>query len=405
MDKVQYLLGVNKEEVYKTWKALGSLTINENVLYYQKDTLFRVNVEGDLKDALVYCKYSYMVDNENGFGPIDWADVQPDELDGTIYLYQGVASPNFKVVQKPEDFNSIDDSQISLDGFVPFNNPNISNSLVKISDEDYRICVAELGVPFLREEELEYNRDTIIDICIKPAVDMYFSYFPIVIDQDAGFKNGEWMVEYHDFPTDPDAIAYKGITYLTNGGSGGTASGWPSLSSPLAYIKEISMGGGGFGANSTFSGTLNYRKRVPGFSGMSAADAVQSALLSQAGNQAIFNQTRKEYDRDVFINGKKYLHGWTTSGGYLNIHWLCTSNNFDRIPFTMKSVDVRRLCTAFALRNIGMLRALVPNEKVNKIDYSLYNTRADAIEEKIFTKWDTNPMRLRFAIQRGGGNF
>ena len=57
MDKVQYLLGVNKEEVYKTWKALGSLTINENVLYYQKDTLFRVNVEGDLKDALVYCKY------------------------------------------------------------------------------------------------------------------------------------------------------------------------------------------------------------------------------------------------------------------------------------------------------------------------------------------------------------
>ncbi len=172
MDKVQYLLGVNKEEVYKTWKALGSLTINENVLYYQKDTLFRVNVEGDLKDALVYCKYSYMVDNENGFGPIDWADVQPDELDGTIYLYQGVASPNFKVVQKPEDFNSIDDSQINLDGFVPFNNPNISNSLIKISDEDYRICVAELGVPFLREEELEYNRDTIIDICIKPAVDM-----------------------------------------------------------------------------------------------------------------------------------------------------------------------------------------------------------------------------------------
>lgn len=71
----------------------------------------------------------------------------------------------------------------------------------------------------------------------------------------------------------------------------------------------------------------------------------------------------------------------------------------------MKSVDVRRLCTAFALRNIGMLRALVPNEKVNKIDYSLYNTRADAIEEKIFSKWDVNPMRLRFAIQRGGGNF
>ena len=48
---------------------------------------------------------------------------------------------------------------------------------------------------------------------------------------------------------------------------------------------------------------------------------------------------------------------------------------------------------------------LEPNEKVNKIDYSLYNTRADAIEEKIFTKWDVNPMRLRFAIQRGGGNF
>lgn len=404
MDKVQYLLSVDKEEVYKTWKALGSLTINDGVVYYQKDTLFKINIEGNLKDSLVYCKYSYMVDNENGFGAIDWANVQPDELDGTIYLYQGVASPNFKVVQKPEDFNSIDDSQINLDGFKPFNSPNISNSSIIINDMDYRIITAELGVPFLREEELEYNRDTIIDICIKPAVDLYFSYFPIVVDESAGYKNGEWAVEYHNFPTDPDAIPYKGVTYLTNG-SGAGATGLAAFSSPLAYIKEISMGGGGFGANSVFSGSLNYRKQVPGFTGMSAADAVQTALMGQAGNQAIFNQTRREYDRDIFINGKKYLHGWTTSGGYLNIHWLCTSNNFDRVPFTMKSKDVRRLCTAFALRNVGMLRALVPNEKVNKIDYSLYNTRADAIEEKVTTQWDQNPMRLRFAIMRGGGNF
>jgi len=404
MDKTEYLLSIDKEEVYKTWKALGSLTVDSNVSYYQKDTLFKVNIDGNLKDALVWCKYSYVVDRENGFDQIDWENVQPDELDGTIYLMQGVASPNFKVVQKAADFNSIDDSSIDLTNFVPFNNPHISTSSIKISDEDYRICVSELGIPFLREEEIEYNRDTIIDICIKPAVDMYFSYYPIVIDESLGYKQGEWSAEYHSFKDDPDAIAYKGITYLTNG-AGAAGGGWAALSTPMAFIREMSMSGGGYGTNSIFSGGLNYRKRVPGFTGMSAGEAVQTALIGQAANQAIYNQNRREYDRDIYINGKKYLHGWSTSGGYLNVHWLCTSNNFDRVPFTMKSVYLRRLCTAFALRNIGMLRALVPNEKVNKIDYSLYNTRADAIEEKIFAKWDVDPSRLKFAIMRGGLNF
>lgn len=404
MDKTSYLLSLTKEETYKTWKALGSLTIDSNVSYFQKDTLFRVNVEGNMKDCLVWCKYSYIVDEANGFEAIDWENIQPDTLDGTIYLMQGVASPNFKVVLSAEKFNSIDDSTIDLAGFTPFNNPNISTSSIKISDLDYRIITSELGIPFLREEELEYNRDTIIDICIKPVVDMYFSYFPIVIDEALGTVNGEWTKEYHSFDKDPDAEAYTGITYLTNG-SGLGNTGISGFTTPLAYMKEISLSGGGFGSNSVFSGSLNYRKLVPGFTGMSSGDAIQSALLGQASNQAIFNQTRREYDRDIWINGKRYLHGWSTSGGWLNVHWLCTSNNFDRIPFTMKSVDVRKLCTAYALRNIGMLRALVPNERVNKIDYALYNTRADAIEEKIITKWDQNPMRLRFAIMRGGLNF
>lgn len=404
MDKTSYLLSISKEEVFKTWKALGSLTIDSNVLYFQKDTLFRVNVEGNMKDCLVWCKYSYIVDEENGFEAIDWENVQPNTLDGAIYLMQGVASPNFKVVLDSEKFSSIDESTIDLAGFTPFNNPNISTSSIKISDLDYKIITSELGVPFLREEELEYNRDTIIDICIKPVVDMYFSYFPIVKDESLGTVNGEWTKEYHGWADDPDAEAYTGITYITNG-SGMGSTGISGFTTPLAYMKEISMSGGGFGSNSVFSGSLNYRKLVPGFTGMSNGDAVKSALMGQAANQAIFNQTRREYDRDIWINGKKYLHGWSTSGGWLNVHWLCTSNNFDRIPFTMKSVDVRKLCTAYALRNIGMLRALVPNERVNKIDYALYNTRADAIEEKIITKWDQNPMRLRFAIMRGGLNF
>ena len=64
MDKTEYLLSIDKEEVYKTWKALGSLTVDSNVSYYQKDTLFKVNIDGNLKDALVWCKYSYIVDRE-----------------------------------------------------------------------------------------------------------------------------------------------------------------------------------------------------------------------------------------------------------------------------------------------------------------------------------------------------
>ncbi len=410
MDKVQYLLNSDKLEKYKTWKALGSLTIDKEVSYFQKDTLFKVNApeNEELHNALVFCKYSYVVDKENGFDAVDWDNIQADTLDGTIYLMQGVISPNFKVIMKPSDFQEVElqdaTEPISLEGFVPFNSPNISNCSIKINDLDYKIITAELGVPFLREEELEYNRDTIIDICIKPAVDLFFAYFPIVIDESLGNVNGEWTREYHAFADDPDAEAYAGITYLTNGSGLGT-TGIQGFSTPLAYMKEISLSGGGFGSNSVFSGSLNYRKLVPGFTGMSGGEAVQSALLGQAANQAIFNQNRREYDRDIYKNGKRYLHGWSTSGGWLNVHWLCTSNNFERVPYSLRVKDLRKLCTAYALRNIGMLRALVPNERVNKIDYSLYTQRADAIEDKIVTQWDQNPMRLRFAIMRGGLNF
>lgn len=427
MNKLSYLLQLkeenNIEEIYRTWQALGSLKINNNTKVFNKDTLFLVDEEGDLKNALIWCNYSYTVDPSQGFENIDWTIAQADKIEKNVYFYQGVASPNFKIICDSFKMSTFDDSNVkqsfteievtdevtgekqvkiktNVDNFLPFKNAQIKTSVISIDDLNYKIAAAELGIPFLNEEELEYNRDTILDICFKPAIDQYYAYFPIVIDEDCSHVEAgtdyEWA--YHAFDDDPTAEAYKALPYITVG-IGGTGS-LQGYSTPMSFLREqMTVGGYGATSGSKWGRSINWNKSVPGPG--SSVNKMDEIFLGNATAQAYMNYYRKEYFRDVFKYGKKYVHGHTATGGYLNIHWLCMSNDFSRIDYWMLP-QVRKLCTAYALRNIGMLRALIKPNDTNPIDYSLYTSRADALEKEVLDDWVKKPTSLMFALKRGG---
>jgi hypothetical protein len=107
MNKLNYLLKLksdnNIEELFRTWQALGSLKIDNNTKIFNKDTLFLVNEEGSLKNALVWCSNTYTVDPNKGWDSIDWTVAQANWVDSDIAFYQGVVSPFFKAVIKPVD--------------------------------------------------------------------------------------------------------------------------------------------------------------------------------------------------------------------------------------------------------------------------------------------------------------
>lgn len=406
MNKLDYLSSLRNQadgnrEIYYTWNAFGELKATNNTKVFTKDTIFQVTEDGPLKDAIVYCKYGYNVDPKNGFEPIDWKTAQKQDVEGQVYFYQGVVSPNFQILLTPDEYHQIDTTVPIPEGFIPFTNNNAKTSSISISDQEYMIVAAELGVPFLREEELEYNRDIIIDICIKPAIDQYYAFFPIIIDeavQGIG-PNQEYFVEYHTFPDDPSAVAYKGIPYMTMGAGGGTSAAYGT--GAFSFMREQYTSGYMGGSSYGFGRGITYSKPVPGFTGRSNGDFMSAYILGRAAQQGYINYNRREYDRDVFKNNKRYVHGFASTGGALNIHWMCMSTDYARIDYWMLP-EVRKLCTANALRNLGALRSLIKPSDNNPIDFSGMQTRADALESKVLERWSKDPTALATAIRRGG---
>lgn len=406
MNKLDYLSSLRNQadgnrEIYYTWNAFGELKATNNTKVFTKDTIFQVTEEGPLKDAIVYCKYGYNVDPKNGFDQIDWKTAQKQDVEGQVYFYQGVVSPNFQILLTPDEYHQIDTTAPIPEDFIPFTNNNAKTSSISISDQEYMIVAAELGVPFLREEELEYNRDIIIDICIKPAIDQYYAFFPIIIDeavQGIG-PNQEYFVEYHTFPDDPSAVAYKGIPYMTMGAGGGTSAAYGT--GAFSFMREQYTSGYMGGSSYGFGRGITYSKPVPGFTGRSNGDFMSAYILGRAAQQGYINYNRREYDRDVFKNNKRYVHGFASTGGALNIHWMCMSTDYARIDYWMLP-EVRKLCTANALRNLGALRSLIKPSDNNPIDFSGMQTRADALESKVLERWSKDPTALATAIRRGG---
>ena len=197
MNKLEYLLKLKSDpkQIYYTWKTLGGMTVNNSTKMYVKDNLFMVTEEGPMKGAFVFCIYEYTVNTTKGFAPINWNEADVETIDGTCYFYQGVASPNFRVILTPEEAKKIyntssssndsssdsgsgsEDFDLNVpDDFMPFAESiadnTVTSSGIIIPDEEYKIIMAELGIPFLDEDELEYNKDTVTQICIRPALDL-----------------------------------------------------------------------------------------------------------------------------------------------------------------------------------------------------------------------------------------
>lgn len=113
------------------------------------------------------------------------------------------------------------------------------------------------------------------------------------------------------------------------------------------------------------------------------------------------NYFRREYSRDVIEYGKKYVQGYTSIGGFLNIHWLCMDLDYTHLPYDQLP-NIRRLCTAYALRNFGALRNLLKTDENIPFNTEQMISRADAIEQEIKELFHENSLPLSLAIQRGG---
>jgi len=400
-DAHTYLMQCDENELFQTWWSMGQVTVNKDTKFYAKDSVVRVDAsDGDwlskspLHNNFIYVAHNYVVDNVSRF-PIDWSIMQIDDITGQYTAIEGIMVPFFVVLPAKWRANFMPDKN-----FIPFNNHQITidNGCINIDDDELETILTAIGFPFVTFADNELAKNEIIKYCIKPAMQRYFTFRPI-IEEQSGIqvsRGAEFMVPY---PID----AYACVPYYTVPGSGAGFGG--NSGSPFAFYNEqMMMGGmhaGGIGGG-RFGRGVRYRgKQVPGFVGLEWRNTVVDAL---AANQGFLNFFRREKCSRKKIDGKLYAYGFSTIGGNLNFKWLKASRNWDDIKFEDLETIARPMARVEVLNNFAMIRSLVKQDIAGQLDPTVLQNRADKLEEQVQGIIKSIGITGQLAIMRGGGN-
>jgi len=389
------------ENILNAWYAMGQITVNNDTKIYSKGSLIRVDASdgsqrsrAPLHNRILFCQEDYVV-NGRDKQPINWAIMKPDDLDGLLVAVEGVATPFWVILQAKWNGTFQPDKN-----FVPFQDDDgeTVEALVNISDEELTLCLADLGVPFVNWHDLEYNRNEIINLCVKPALDRYFTFMPIIKEEgNLGqySRGGQFKIE---LPED----AYNAVPYFCSGVGGGIGN----PGSPFSFFAEQTLWGGGGGLYGTGSsrfgrGVRYFNKQQPGFTGIQGHLATIRDNLAIAQNQVNF--LRQEKYHLIKENGKRYITGFSTVSGQLNILFLCASKNWDDVKFEHLTDIARPLVKIEALRAINYLRKLVKGDVPGAIETDAFLQRADKLEEQVNKLIGSITTTYQLAISRSGG--
>ena len=395
MDSFGYLLQASQEEILNTWSSLGEMTCNNNTKMYTAGSIFRLDCSnGDglssapLHNQIIYCIETYRVDNKILF-PIDWSIMQIDDVNGIYSAIEGIQLPYFGVL--PAKWTA---GFLPNNDFLPFGNQliGVDNGGINIDDEELEQCLVDIGFPFLTFADVELAKNQICKYCVKPALQRYYNFRPIIIEEPGGMtsQGAEFLVP---FPKD----AYACVPYYTVPGG---ASYQAASSNPFSFYNEMLMtgqlgGGGRFGRGIHYFG-----KQVPGYVGMEYRNMQIDQLITSQGFLNFFR--REKYSRK-WIDGKLYAYGFSTIGGNLNFKWLKASYDWRDVRFEDLETIARPMVKSAVLNNFGMLRSLVKQDIAGQLDPSVLLTQRDKLEDKLKPILDSIGLVGQLALNRGGG--
>ena len=400
VDEFGYLQSVDQDTILNTWYSLGQMTVNSKTKVYTKGSVVRIDAsDGDglsaapLHNKIVYVLESYKVDN-NKLYCIDWENVTIDDVTGLHAAFQGIQLPYFGVLNAKWNAGFMPDQN-----FLPYQSSATEevtwdNGGISISDIELETILTEVGFPFVTFADLEFAKSEIIKYFIRPALQRYYTFRPI-IDEQPGWQvsvGNEFLVEFPD-------NAFGCIPYYTVPGGGGFGA---KSGSPFAFYNEQMLTGTTYGAvGSRFGRGVTYRgKAVPGYVGL---DNRTSMLDNLAVQQGFLNHFRREKYSKKRIDGKLYAYGFTTIGGNLNFKWLKWSPNWDDIPFSDLEVLARPMAKINVLNNFGVLRSLVKSDIAGQLDATVLTNRAEKLENELKPIISSIGLTGMHALIRGGG--
>lgn len=359
MTKLEFLLSIPDYRKRDTWAVYGSKVYPETQTEYMKDDIFQLDAPGTFwHNAIIYTKDELHLD-----APFNWIDYTfENQAKGTIENTLKIIHPSFHCILTEAQLNAIIEP-IDL-SFVAFK----SLDIVDIDETDLNTILLEAGVPFITLEELEFKRDDILNLMIKPALEEYYKWFPIRIVEQ--------------FPVPVANINIPIPPYVKVVRNAYINPGYPITGNhrnPITrYFDEVVLAASSRG--SFANPAINYRKRQP----FVDIQAYSTFLLEKAVRQGALNHGARKRIRVEMVNGR--IVGYSNIQGILEVEWGTASYTWKDIPFNRQR-EVRELATAKVLRALGALRQQANNDLPGTINYEQFISRADALEEKIITLW------------------
>ena len=380
-------------KIRDAWKANGEATITPFTKSVTKDTLYHVRLNPnfiinpalpiesqytktpgqELDGSIIFCENELVADSE-----FNWATSQIYDIEeGYIVDSFQIISPNFRILLTNEELLSI--TEPFNPEYIPF--VQTSDTEIIISDEELNIILKDVGVPFVRMEELEFPRNVICESMIKPALQEYYKFFPI-IKTETNFYGAVTSGQRLRLEMPENAF---GVTRAIIA-SGPTVGSGPSGNPLYFFVNEVATQTG----TMTGSGIM---KRYS--SGMSVNNFSTYGLLA-ASKQAVVNyNTRMEFRVERW-GKKRYFTGYSNRTGMLEVTWAYYSYNWDHVDWN-RLREVRQLAEAYVMRALGMLRSQSASDTA-KLDFSGFISRADALEKDTLDFWKSFP---RTVVIRG----
>lgn len=362
MTRLELLQSYTDVQLKDTWKSLGSLEITANTTTYVKDMLYLVNVAGSLNGTLVFC-------NDTISESFNWATVQ-NSGEAEIYFSSNIISPYFTWILSEADLTPIAGDPIT-EGFIPFEDFNNQLGDVLIPEEDLDIILLDVGVPFILYDELEYSKQQIANLMIKPALEEYFKWFPKTVMEayPLNTSNGFSI----QFPTNVYQVVHVAVTQARMGGKNGSG-----ISNPLLRYFDEMM----WSASNPMLGNTSNKP-----SSRSLMYDWGAMLMEKASRQAIMNHGTRIHSTVIERDGVKFLDGYANKQGTLTIGWAYKSTDVADVEFA-RMPEFRKLCTSKVLKALGHLRIqgkLPANSDM--FDYSAFIERADKLEDEVLKDW------------------
>ena len=388
-----------QNRVRDTWVGLGSPVVTSYSRTFIKDMVYLVQlstpgnpVVSELEGALIYCEATL-----SNSDPLDWVNALiDDETQGFFSFVNSILTPHFRLILTavdvaaivaPIDYNFVPYSMIELPPVITVPTVVVPDEFsdVIINDNELEIILTEVGVPFFQMEELEFSRGKILNNMVKPAMQEYFRFFPIV--KPELYQNISY-IGYNQFEIEVPQGSFGAVRAFVNQGSVGKNG---AGASPF-YFFATEIAGAGYGSN--WSPNRNNSQNSPGYANLQGFGTM---ALDRAARQGMINYTTR-FEFHIETRGaKRVLCGYSNKVGPVEVHWAYASPDWGNIQFDRLS-EVRKLATAKVLRAIGMLRTLVKTDLPGALDASGYVSRAKELEDEVMKSWGDKPVVV---IMRG----